>query len=117
MELLDPDGELDRLGRVEPPVDLDIEVDLVTDRVAVGGDRLDRVADLGGVALEIRLRAVLVQERCQVADRRETLLLGFLDVVDELLPGRPDDVMVDASPVADLATEQRVDGRVAVLPG
>ena len=39
VELLDPRAEYDRLGRGQPPVYLDAEVDVVADRLAVRGPR------------------------------------------------------------------------------
>ena len=82
---LDAARQHDRLGRRQPAVDLDAEVDVVADRLAVLAHRLDRVADLGGVGLEVGTVARLVEERRQVADGREARLLGVDAALHQLL--------------------------------
>ena len=70
VEDLDGAPELDGLEGHHPPVDLDAEIHARTGDLAVAAHRLDSVADLLGVGLEIGLLAPRIEERRQMGRRR-----------------------------------------------
>ena len=73
-----PARQHDRLGGRQLAVDLDAEVDVVADRLAVLAHRLDRVAHLGRVRLEVGLARGVVGEGRQVADGGEACALASM---------------------------------------
>ncbi len=98
-------------------VDLDAEVHVIADRLAVLSHRLDGVAHLRRVGLEVGLVARVIGERRQVPDRREALRLGVDAALHQLLARLAEDVVVDAGLVARLAAHQLVARHAEVLPG
>ena len=79
MELLDAPGQRNGLRGRKPSMDLDAEVDVVANRVSVRADRLDGVANLIDMSLEVGDVSLLIEKRCQMAYSREPLGLGVFD--------------------------------------
>jgi hypothetical protein len=115
VERLDPARQDDRLMWRQPPVDLDAEVDVVADGLTILADRVDGVPHLGDVRFLVRDMPILVEERREVADRREAGLLRIDDPSNELLGRRAEDVVVDSGLVAHLAAEQLIDRHAEML--
>ena len=68
-------------------MDLQADVDVVADRLAIPPHVLDRAVDLRRVGLEVGLAALLVQERVQVTDGRVPALLRLDALLDLRLDG------------------------------
>ena len=75
---------------------LQVQIDIVADGLANAPHVADGVAHLGDVGLEVELGGVLVEERVEVAQRREPGLLLQPAFLDDGLDGLAVDVGVDA---------------------
>ena len=114
---LDAAAEHDGFAGGKAAVDLDAEVDVAADCLAVGGDGLDGVFDHVDVGLEIGEVAAVVEEGGEVPDGGEAACAGVGTAGDQLFLGFAEDVIVDASFVAHFAAEKLVGGHAEVLAG
>ena len=108
--------EVDRLGRREPPVQLQQHVNLAAERVAHPAHGLDRAAHVGHVGGEEGLVLALVEEGIDVAHRVETRLLEGDAVLHQLVGGLAVGVTVYACPGPARPAEEGVDGTPSALP-
>ena len=88
------------------------EIDLIAHSVAEPAHRLDGVAHLVGMGLEIGHVAWFIQKGRQVSYRRERHLLGPDAALDQFFFGSAENVIVHAGLVAALAAQQLVAGHV-----
>ena len=113
----DAAAEDDSFAGGKAAVDLDAEVDVAADCLAVGGDGLDGVFDHVDVGLEVGEIAAVVEEGGEVPDGGEAACSGVGTAGDQLFLGFAEDVIVDAGFVAHFSAEKLVGGHAEVLAG
>jgi len=114
---LDAARQHNGLARRQTAMDLNAEVDVITDGLAVPGHGLDGVAHFVGVRPEVGHLTGFVEERRQMTNRREAACFSVQTTLHQFVGGLPEDVIVDAGLVARLAAQQLVTGHAKMLAG
>ena len=110
-------GQDDRLRRREPAVNLDAQVHLVADRLAIPAHPVDGRVHLAGMRLEVGDVRRLVQEWREMPHRREAALLGVTTALHQLLGRLTEDVAIDSGLVAAAPAHQLVARHAKMLAG
>ena len=96
-------------------MNLDAQVNISANGVTVCSNGINRVAYLVNVRLEVWDASVLVQEWCEVAYRREPLLLCILNALNQSLSGIAENVVIDTRLVSCLAAQKLIDRNAEIL--